>query len=166
MPPPLFCVLFYHLPAFSSTLQYLSTDFRIGIEEKKRIQNNLNEVLSVSVHITYISGCMLLSNHWSSSLQLKRESSCTVLSSLSQNQSPFPEQDLTSDDIQQANIKWLEFFKNHSSDTFGIQLSSLAGCGECRHGSLSWDPTWMVSLVYLQWSARLFLRNLIMWQMH
>lgn len=52
-----------------------------------------------------------------------------TLLSLSQNQSPFPEGGLSSDDIQHANVKWAEFFKNHPSDMFTIQLSSLAGCG-------------------------------------
>ena len=47
-----------------------------------------------------------------------------------QNQSPYPERGLSSDDIQQANVKWAEFFKSHASDTFIIQLSSLAGCGK------------------------------------
>lgn len=50
---------------------------------------------------------------------------------LTQNQGPFPEQGLSSGDIQQANVKWVEVLKNRSSDTFVIQLSSLAGCGEC-----------------------------------
>ena len=56
---------------------------------------------------------------------------------LPQNQIPFPESDLSSDDIQAANVKWSEFLKKKPPKPFTIQLSSLAGCGEELSSPLS-----------------------------